>query len=37
MFNDLNHKVIFSKMYFFDKTPVGTIINRLASDMWAID
>eukprot|EP01017_Pseudomicrothorax_dubius_P036350 TRINITY_DN519_c0_g1_i5.p1 TRINITY_DN519_c0_g1~~TRINITY_DN519_c0_g1_i5.p1 ORF type:complete len:676 (-),score=130.61 TRINITY_DN519_c0_g1_i5:71-2098(-) len=37
LFTDFNVKVIYSKMIFFDRTPVGRIINRYSEDIFKID
>lgn len=37
LFNRLNKCLIFSKMQFFDKNPIGRIINRLSDDILAVD
>ena len=34
IFDSLNHTLIYSKMNFFDRTPVGRIISRVSADMW---
>lgn len=33
----LNHRIIFSKMSFFDKNTIGRMINRCSYDLWQID
>ncbi|KAL4480900.1 hypothetical protein ABPG73_020921 [Tetrahymena malaccensis] len=37
LFNKLNESIMYSKMVFFDKNPVGRIVNRLSNDMNCID
>ncbi|KAL4486709.1 hypothetical protein ABPG72_022184 [Tetrahymena utriculariae] len=37
LFNKLNKSLIYSKMTFFDKNPVGRIVNRLSDDILCID
>ncbi|EAR88677.2 ABC transporter C family protein (macronuclear) [Tetrahymena thermophila SB210] len=37
LFKQLNKSIIYSKMSFFDKNPVGRIINRLSDDVTVID
>ncbi|EAR92658.2 ABC transporter C family protein (macronuclear) [Tetrahymena thermophila SB210] len=37
LFNKLNSSIMSSKMVFFDKNPVGRIMNRLSDDMNSID
>ncbi|KAL4449108.1 hypothetical protein ABPG74_021100 [Tetrahymena malaccensis] len=37
LFNNLNKSLIYSKMTFFDKNPVGRIVNRLSDDILCID
>lgn len=37
LFSKLNKCIIFAKMEFFDKNPVGRIINRLSDDILGID
>ena len=36
-FKNLNKRILSAKMIFFDKTPIGQIINRLSYDTWTID
>eukprot|EP01017_Pseudomicrothorax_dubius_P005233 TRINITY_DN11272_c0_g1_i2.p1 TRINITY_DN11272_c0_g1~~TRINITY_DN11272_c0_g1_i2.p1 ORF type:complete len:315 (-),score=27.39 TRINITY_DN11272_c0_g1_i2:92-1036(-) len=37
IFSDFNLKVIYSKMAFFDREPVGRIVNRYSEDMFIAD
>ncbi|KAL4486706.1 hypothetical protein ABPG72_022181 [Tetrahymena utriculariae] len=37
LFNKLNQSIMYSKMNFFDKNPVGRIVNRLSNDINCID
>jgi len=37
LFDKFNNSLIFSKMKFYDKNPVGRIVNRLSNDIVTID
>eukprot|EP01016_Furgasonia_blochmanni_P040985 TRINITY_DN5274_c0_g1_i15.p1 TRINITY_DN5274_c0_g1~~TRINITY_DN5274_c0_g1_i15.p1 ORF type:complete len:561 (+),score=74.00 TRINITY_DN5274_c0_g1_i15:325-2007(+) len=37
MFSKLNDKIVYAKMKFFDKTPVGRIVNRISKDVLSVD
>lgn len=37
IFFKLNHKILYSKMSFFDKNAIGRLISRLSGDIWTID
>lgn len=37
LFDQLNKTLMFSKMEFFHKNPIGRIISRISSDLWSID
>ncbi|KAL4483231.1 hypothetical protein ABPG74_019257 [Tetrahymena malaccensis] len=37
IFKQLNQSIIFSKMSFFDKNPIGGIVSRLSDDVYTVD
>jgi len=37
VFNTLNKNIIYSNMAFFEKNPVGRVLNRLSNDLRVID
>ncbi|EAS02568.3 ABC transporter C family protein (macronuclear) [Tetrahymena thermophila SB210] len=37
IFKQLNQSIIFSRMSFFDKNPIGGIVNRLSDDVQTVD